>query len=58
MQNIITSKEEIKSEIKLDTGAKINLDLLNSECAADNLERGFDEEKKMFYYKVYFNSEA
>ncbi|WP_291095537.1 MULTISPECIES: nucleoid-associated protein [unclassified Empedobacter] len=55
---LITQSKKIKSEIKLDTGAKINLDLLNSECVADNLERGFDDEKKMFYYKVYFNSEA
>lgn len=55
---LITQSKKIKSEIKLDTGAKINLDLLNSECAADNLERGYDDEKKMFYYKVYFNSEA
>lgn len=55
---LITQAKKIKSEIKLDTGAKINLDLLNSECAADNLERGYDDEKKMFYYKVYFNSEA
>ncbi|WP_314060119.1 nucleoid-associated protein [Empedobacter brevis] len=54
---LITQAKKIKSEIKLDTGAKINLDLLNSECAADNLERGYDDEKKMFYYKVYFNSE-
>lgn len=55
---LITQSKKIKSEIKLDTGAKINIDLLNSECAADNLERGYDDEKKMFYYKVYFNSEA
>lgn len=54
---LISQAKKIKSEIKLDTGAKINLDLLNSECAADNLERGYDDEKKMFYYKVYFNSE-
>lgn len=55
---LITQSKKIKSEIKLDTGAKINLDLLNTECAVDNLERGYDDEKKMFYYKVYFNSEA
>ena len=55
---LITQSKKIKSEIKLDTGAKINIDLLNSECAADNLKRGYDEDKKMFYYKVYFNSEA
>lgn len=55
---LISQSKKIKSEIKLDTGAKIYIDLLNSECAADNLERGFDDEKKMFYYKVYFNSEA
>jgi len=55
---LITQSKKIKSEIKLDTGAKINLDLLNPDCAADNLERGYDDDKKMFFYKVYFNSEA
>lgn len=55
---LIAQAKKIKSEIKLDTGAKINLDLLNPDCAADNLERGYDDEKKMFFYKVYFNSEA
>lgn len=54
---LITQAKKIKSEIKLDTGAKINLDLQIPECSGDNLERGFDEEKKMYYYKVYFNSE-
>lgn len=55
---LITQSKKIKSEIKLDTGAKINLDLLNPDCVTEYLERGFDEEKKMFFYKVYFNSEA
>jgi len=54
---LISESKKIKSELKLDTGAKINLDLQVPGCSTENLERGYDEEKKMFFYKVYFNSE-
>ncbi|MBF0597287.1 nucleoid-associated protein [Faecalibacter rhinopitheci] len=53
------SKEskKIKSEIKLDTKINIKIDLSDPDAAEEHLERGFDDEKKMFYYKVYFNKE-
>lgn len=54
---VVSQAKKIKTEMKLDTGAKINLDLQVPGCATECLERGYDEEKKMYFYKVYFNSE-
>ncbi len=50
-------KRKIKTEIKLDTHIHIKLDINKPESSEDFLEQGYDEEKKMFYYKVYYNSE-
>ena len=50
-------KNKLKTEIKLDTNISIKLDVDAPEAAAEYLERGYDEEKKMKYYKVYFNEE-
>ena len=50
-------KNKIKTEIKLDTHIQIKLDLDAPDTAAEYLEMGYDEEKKMKYYKVYFNEE-
>jgi hypothetical protein len=50
-------KKKIKTEIKLDTNIHIKLDINKPEASGDFLEQGYDEEKKMFYYKVYYNSE-
>jgi len=50
-------KQKIKSIIKLDTNIEIKLDVDAPDAASDYLERGYDEEKKMHYYKVYFNEE-
>ena len=49
--------KKLKSEIKLDTNINIKIDLHDPDAAEEHLERGYDEEKKMYYYKVYFNSE-
>ena len=54
---LMKESKKIKSEIKLDTKINIKLDLTNPDAAEEYLERGFDEEKKMFYYKVFFNTE-
>ncbi len=51
-------KKKFKTEIKLDTNIKINIDVDAPDAAAHYLERGFDEEKKMFFYKVFFNEES
>lgn len=50
-------KKKIKSIIKLDTNIEIKLDVDAPDAASEYLERGYDEEKKMKYYKVYFNEE-
>lgn len=51
-------KQKIKTEIKLDTNIQIKLDVDAPDASAEYLERGYDEEKKMHYYKVYFNEEG
>ena len=50
-------KQKIKSIIKLDTNIEIKLDVDAPDAASEYLERGYDEEKKMKFYKVYFNEE-
>ena len=50
-------KNKLKTEIKLDTNISIKLDVEAPEAASEYLERGYDEEMKMKYYKVYFNEE-
>lgn len=50
-------KGKLKTQIKLDTNIQINLDIDAPEAASEYLERGYDEEKKMKFYKVYFNDE-
>lgn len=51
-------KQKIKTEIKLDTNIQIKLDIDAPDASAEYLERGYDDAKKMHYYKVYFNEEA
>ena len=51
-------KKKLKTEIKLDTNIQIKLDIDAPDAATEYLEKGFDEEKKMHYYKVYFNEEG
>ncbi|MEP5602544.1 MAG: nucleoid-associated protein, partial [Algibacter sp.] len=50
-------KKKIKTEIKLDTNIEIKLDIDAPDASAEYMERGFDDEKKMYYYKVFFNAE-
>lgn len=51
-------KQKIKTEIKLDTNIQIKLDIDAPDASAEYLERGYDDEKKMHFYKVFFNEEA
>jgi len=51
-------KQKIKTEIKLDTNIQIKLDVDAPDASAEYLERGYDKEKKMHFYKVYFNAEG
>jgi len=50
-------KQKIKTEIKLDTNIQIKFDIDAPDAASEYLEKGYDEEKKMKFYKVYFNEE-
>jgi hypothetical protein len=50
-------KQKIKNIIKLDTNIEIKLDVDAPDAASEYLEKGYDEEKKMKFYKVYFNEE-
>jgi hypothetical protein len=50
-------KQKIKTEIKLDTNIQIKLDIDAPDAANEYLEKGYDEARKMKYYKVFFNEE-
>lgn len=50
-------KRSFKSEIKLDTNIQIKIDVDAPDAAQEYLERGYDDERKMKYYKVYYNEE-
>jgi hypothetical protein len=41
----------------LDTNIQIKLDVEAPDASSEYLELGYDEIKKMKYYKVYFNEE-
>lgn len=51
-------KKKFKTEIKLDTNIQIKLDIDAPDASTEYLERGYDEAKKMHYYKVFFNVEG
>jgi len=59
VSDVVLKKEKtkLKTLIKLDTNIQINLDVDAPDAASEYLEKGYDEEKKMFYYKVFFNEE-
>ncbi len=50
-------RKSIKNVINLDTHIQIKLDFINPESAEKFVEKGWDEEKQMYYYLVYFNKE-
>jgi hypothetical protein len=50
-------KQKIKTEIKLDTNIQIKLDIDAPDASAEYLEQGYDEERKMKFYKVFYNEE-
>ena len=52
------ARKKIKSVINLDTNIQIKLDFINPESAEKFLEKGWDEERQMYYYLVYFNKEV
>lgn len=51
------SRKKMKNVIELDTNIQIKMDFINPESAEKFVEKGWDEEKQMYYYLVYFNKE-
>ena len=51
------ARKKIKNVINLDTNIQIKLDFINPESADKFVEKGWDEERQMYYYLVYFNKE-
>ncbi len=54
---VSAARKKIKSVINLDTNIQIKLDFINPETADKFIEKGWDEEKQMYYYLIYFNKE-
>lgn len=51
-------RKHFRNLIKLDTQIHILLNTRDAAEAGQYLERGFDEERGMYYYKAYFNGEV
>jgi len=49
-----TMKRQFSKVIELDTGIEVKL---TTESTEQYIERGYDDQRKMFYYKVYFQEE-
>ncbi|MBT0608480.1 nucleoid-associated protein [Aequorivita echinoideorum] len=54
---VTAARKKIKNIINLDTNIQIKMDFINPESAEKFVEKGWDEEKQMYYYLVYFNKE-
>jgi len=54
--DIKREKKKIKNIIKLDTKLELKV-LLDRDNGTKNIEKGFDEERGMYFYKIYFNEE-
>lgn len=54
---VSAQRKKIKNIISLDTNIQIKMDFINPESAEKFVEKGWDEEKQMYYYLVYFNKE-
>ena len=50
-------KRAIKNYINLDTNIQIKLDFKNPESSKHFMEKGYDDQREMSYYKVFFNEE-
>ncbi|TAE51420.1 MAG: nucleoid-associated protein [Bacteroidetes bacterium] len=50
-------RRQFKSNIRLDSAIEIRLDPKNAEEAGEFMERGYDEQRGMFFYKLYFKEE-
>lgn len=52
-----SKKKEFPNQIKLDTQIEIKLNSRHIGASEQFLERGFDEQRGMHFYKIYFNDE-
>ena len=50
-------KKSIKNAIRLDTNIQLKFDFNDADSMEKFVERGYDEEKGMHFYKVYYNEE-
>jgi 37-kD nucleoid-associated bacterial protein len=53
-----STSRKFNNTIKLDTNIQIKLDYNNPEASRFYLEKGYDEDKGMHFYKVFFNEEV
>jgi len=56
-QAVTEIRKKNKSLIELDTNISIKMDFVNADSANKFIEKGWDEEKQMYYYLCYFNKE-
>jgi hypothetical protein len=56
-QTIKKIKRRFKDFIKLDTKIEVKLKFDQADSNAENIERGYDQTRKMYFYKLYFNKE-
>lgn len=55
-RDVKKEKKRVNNTIRLDTKLELKV-LLSKDGGTNNIEKGYDKEKKMFFYKVYFNKE-
>ncbi|QQU04212.1 nucleoid-associated protein [Myroides odoratus] len=55
---VTEARKKFKNVINLDTNITIKLDFVNPESADKFIERGWDEERQMYYYLLYYNKET
>ncbi len=60
VSDVVLKKEKgkLKTEIKLDTHIKISIDIDAPDAPSEYMEQGYDEEKKMKFYKIFYNEES
>lgn len=60
ISDLVVKKEKtkLKTDIKLDTHIQIKIDIDAPDASTEYLEKGYDADKKMKYYKVYYNEET
>ena len=58
-QSAVTKeKKHFKSILKLDTNMDVHLNFDNMETGRKFIHKGWDDEKQMYYYILYFNKEV